>query len=110
MVTIDIAINIWEDKISDDVDFVLLLPGDDVRFNNRLCAAFSAKLGNRTGVVVEGSDADLLLSLYSLFAFSDKLIIGSLNQPYGRKLVNLISSGVATEEEAINDAILGTMG
>jgi len=94
----------------DSIDFILALyTGNEDGFSHRLRSAFTAKLGNRCGVIVEGEQAEQLLNLYSLYAFTDKLIIGSLDLPHGRKLRNLIDSGVATEVELINDVILGAM-
>ncbi|MDR2089459.1 MAG: hypothetical protein LBP73_08900 [Clostridiales Family XIII bacterium] len=49
------------------------------------------------------------MELYSLYAFTDKLIVGSFDLPHGRKLRNLLDAGLATEEELINDVILGAM-
>jgi len=77
--------------------------------NAKMCAAFNAKLGDRRGMVIEGRQAERLLDLYSLYAFTDKLIIGSFDLPRGRKLRNLLDSGTATEDELINDVILGAM-
>ncbi|MDR1132649.1 MAG: hypothetical protein LBL05_00715 [Synergistaceae bacterium] len=77
--------------------------------NSRIRAAFEVKLGERRGTVVEGRDAEDLFALYSLYAFTDKLVIGSFDLPHGRKLRNLLDSGVATEETLINDVILGAM-
>ena len=100
---------LWQGKCLDSVDFVLLLPHTNTHLNALLRSAFTLKLGDRRGVVIEGEQADELLALYSLYAFTDELIIGSLDLPHGRKLQNLLDSGVATEEELINDVILGTM-
>jgi hypothetical protein len=50
-----------------------------------------------------------ILTLYSLYAFIDRLIIGSFDLPPGRKLRKLIDTGIATEEELIHDVILGAM-
>ncbi|MDR3165269.1 MAG: hypothetical protein LBU13_06795 [Synergistaceae bacterium] len=47
--------------------------------------------------------------MYSLYEFSDKVIIGSFDEPHGRKLRNLLDSGIATEETLIDDVILGAM-
>ncbi len=86
-------------------DFVLCLPED----NPAIEAAFSARLNGRRGLVIRGDEARQMLALYSLYAFSDKVIIGSLDEPYGRKLRNLLLSGVASEAELIEDVILGGM-
>ena len=90
-------------------DFILILPHADARLNAKLRAAFAAKLGGRRGLVAEGRRAEALLALYCLYAFTDRLIVGSLDLPPGRKLRNLLTSGIATEQELIDDVILGTM-
>jgi hypothetical protein len=93
----------------DAYDYILLLPHDAPRLNEKLRAAFAAKLGARHGAIIQGDEAQQLLALYSLYAFTDKLIIGSFDEPYGRKLRNLLESG-ATEDELIGDVILGALG
>jgi hypothetical protein len=99
----------WLANGLDGCDFALLLPPDDTALNARIRAAFEAKLGGRRGAVIEGREAEELLALYSLYAFTNKLIIGSFDLPHGRKLRNLLDSGIATEETLINDVILGAM-
>ncbi|CAM3691750.1 hypothetical protein COLU111180_03150 [Cohnella lubricantis] len=97
----------WNLHSLDEFDFVLLLPDSNGEWNNKVRTAFQAKsTGSRT-VILEGK-LDLL-TLYSLYEFTDKLIIGSLDLPHGRKLRNLLESGIATEEELINDVILGAL-
>ena len=93
----------------DSFDYILLLPHDDFRMNSMLRSAFAAKLDGRRGIIIDDERARLLIELYSLYAFTDKLIIGSFDLPYGRKLRNLLYSGGATEEELISDVILGGM-
>ena len=100
---------IWSVNDLDAVDYVLLLPHEDLRLNTALRADFAEKLGSRRGMVIDGERAESLLELYSLYEFTGKLIIGSFDLPYGRKLRNLLNSGVATEEELISDVILGAM-
>lgn len=106
---IEQAVALWQGKYLDSADFVLLLPHTNTHFNALLRSAFTFKLGDRCGVVIKGKQADKLLLFYSLYAFTDKLIIGSFDLPNGRKLHNLIDSGIATESELINDVILGAM-
>jgi hypothetical protein len=93
----------------DECDFLLVLPHDDPRLNAELRAAFAAKLGDRRGAVAEGERAERLLELYSLYAFTDKLIIGSFDLPHGRKLRNLMDCGIAAERDLIYDVILGAL-
>ena len=100
----------WLENGIDSNDFVLLLPqGGDDRLNAKLRTAFDAKLGKRRGMVIDEAQAESLLALYSLYAFTGKLIIGSFDLPYGRKLRNLLDSEIATEDELINDVILVAM-
>ena len=99
----------WTAQNMDAYDVILLLLGECNALNSHIRAAFEAKLDGRRGAVVEGRNAENLLALYSLYAFTDKLIIGSFDLPHGRKLRNLLDRGIATEEELINDVILGAM-
>jgi hypothetical protein len=103
------AAALWQAQGCGARDFVLLLPGGDAGLNDRIRAAVAVTLGGRRGAVVEGRDARDLLALYSLYAFTDKLIVGSFDLPHGRKLRNLLDSGTADEETLINDVILGVM-
>ena len=103
------VIDFWHKSNADNADYVLVLPCDDKCFSSKLSFVFKTKLGSRHGVIVEGEQAKQLLNFYSLYAFTDKLIIGSLDLPHGRKLRNLLDSGIATEEELINDIIFGAM-
>ena len=97
----------WHEHGLGRFDHILLLPGNDTALNGRIRCAFEAKLCGRTGAVVEGDAARSLVALYSLYAFTDKIIIGSFDLPYGRKLGNLLYCGAADEEDLINDVILG---
>ena len=105
MKNIDKAVELWEHIRG--ADFVLALPESDARLNDKIRSAFISKLGNRRGVILENDDARYLLELYSLYAFTDKLIIGSFDLPNGRKLGNLLESGVATEDEVIQLLFIG---
>ncbi|MDR2572645.1 MAG: hypothetical protein LBD23_20455 [Oscillospiraceae bacterium] len=89
-------------------DLILILPQQSP-INEKICTVFVSKLDNRSGIIIAGKQADELLYYYSLYAFTDKIIIGSLDLPHGRKLRNLLECGIATEEELINDVILGVM-
>ena len=105
----DRAIAYWRENDLDIYDYILLLPGTDAVLNELIRAAFEAKLGVYIGHVIESDSARLISSLYSLYEFTDKLIIGSFDLPHGRKLRNLLISGSSTEEELINDVILGNI-
>ncbi|MDR1194543.1 MAG: hypothetical protein LBK98_10355 [Peptococcaceae bacterium] len=108
---VDAAREYWLYREIDTFDAVLLLPDSDEAWNARLEAAFAAKLRwrGRRGTVIRGEDARRLLALYSLYEFTDKLIIGSLDAPPGRKLRNLLDSGVASAGTLIDDVILGSL-
>lgn len=106
---IDLYRSRWIALRLEDYDFVLLLPSDDVQLNDQIKAAFERKLKGRRGAVVEGEVARELLKLYELYEFSGKVIIGSFDQPYGRKLRNLLDCGIADAETLINDVILGAL-
>jgi len=90
-------------------DFVLLLPHSDTSIHKKIYSAFIAKLNGRTGLAVTGTRADQLLNVYLLYTFTDKLIVGSFDLPHGRKLRNLLDCGIASEEQLINDVLLGVM-
>lgn len=55
---------------------------------------------------VTKEEAEGLLILYSMYEFTDKLIFVSHDQPYGRKLYNLLETGIASEEELTDEIIL----
>ena len=112
--SIEKAVKLWGSDYIESADFVLLIPQSDENPNDRklyerIRTAFISKLGIRPGVVLQGEDAQCLLDLYSLYAFTGKLIVGSFDLPHGRKLRNLIECGMATEDELIDDVILGVM-
>ena len=99
----------WLDNKFDEADFVLLLPQENTCLNNLFRSVFETKLKERNGIVIEGKQASALLNLYCIYAFTDRLIIGSFDLPYGRKLYNLIESGIATKEQVVNDVIFEVM-
>ena len=96
-------------EVFNDVDYVLVLPHENDCFNEQCRTAFQGKLGKKRGVVIEGADAREMLALYSLYAFTDKIIIGSFCLPHGRKLYHFIESGIADVDYLINDVILGAL-
>lgn len=99
----------WLSNNLDSYDFVLLLSADDAAINVRFHTVFEQKLNGRRGAVIEGEAAQELLQLYEMYEFSSKIIIGSFDAPYGRKLRNLIACRVANEDVLINDVILGAL-
>ena len=107
---IETAVKLWNSAVlNNGADYVLLLPDGDVRFNDKMRRAFVAKLSGKSGLILDGHEAQAILALYSLYAFSDKVIVGSLDLPHGRKLRNLLDCGMATDDELINDVILGAI-
>jgi len=99
----------WQDNNLYEKDFVLLIPSDtDTAFSSKIKEAFFDKLHNRKGVIISGVSADNLLLLYGAYGFAGNIIIASLDLPFGRKLINLLTTGVATEDELVN-VILGDM-
>jgi len=90
-------------------DFVLVLPESNAELNKKIEAAFFAKLNGRKGYMAKGKEAQEILDLYSLYEFSNNIIIGSFDKPYGRKLQNMFNCKIASEETLINDVILGDM-
>ena len=122
----------WQAHGLDEYDIVLLINQKDNHLDEMLISALRTTLhrlalkkgGNYPQVVVLSTSpigkceyfaslllseelADSILGLYSLYAFTDKLIIGSFDLPHGRKLRNLLDSGIAAKEELIYDVILG---
>ena len=106
---IEDALDIWHARDYDDIDFILLLPHECERFNTYIKSEFCKKLRGRSGAVVYGREASILITLYSLYAFTDKIIVGSLELPHGRKLRNLLDTGIATREEIISEVILSPL-
>ena len=90
-------------------DFVLVLPESNAELNKKIETAFIAKLNGRKGYIAQGEEAKEILELYSLYEFSNNIIIGSFDKPHGRKLQNMLNCKIANEETLINDVILGAM-
>jgi hypothetical protein len=94
-------------RLMDSCDYILLL-SDRSRESVRIMNVFHKLTTGLNVKVIKYDHDDLdLYSLFSLYVFNDKLIIGSFDFPSGRKLRNLLDSGIATEDELINDVILG---
>jgi hypothetical protein len=106
---VDLYRRVWTTQKLDGYDFVLLLPDENDELSTRIRAAFEQKLKGRRGAVIEGKDAVKLVRLYELYEFSGKVIVGSFDKPYGRKLFNLFDCGIADEQTLINDVILGAL-
>lgn len=119
------AKNYWRDNRLDEYDFVLLLPHADSTLYVSLLCAFGEKL--RSACIADGitkraivlstvhinrseyyavkviaeKTAESMITLYTLYQFTDKLIVGSFTLPPGRKLKNLLDSGIGTEAELV---------
>jgi hypothetical protein len=52
-------------------------------------------------MAVSESEADNLVFLYCMYEFSDKLVIGSLDLPQGRKARNLLDGEIASRPDLI---------
>lgn len=125
---------LWAQYACEDYDIVLLLPQRDDRLNNIMCDCLSRRLradramgrenneqpsamvlcveplDNTDDVVsrvISEDMADSLMTLYCLYEFTDKLIIGSFELPYGRRLQNFIDCGVTTEQRLADGVIFG---
>jgi len=103
--TVNRARSYWIYNNLCEYDFVLLLPV----MNEKIKASFLSKLNGRRGHVITGKEAEELVELYSLYEFSGNVIVGSFDEPYGRKLRNILENKMATEEAVIDNIILGGM-
>lgn len=109
-------------------DYILFLPHNDTRLNLLLCDAFEKKLGEESVIgsdqkalvlsveqireselyiyrIITGDLADSILTLYGMYKFTDKLIIGSLELPYGRKIRNLLTCDIDSEKDLLDSII-----
>jgi hypothetical protein len=115
----------WRARSLDDYDLVLLLPRPEPDVTGTILAALeekSRRLAKAAGqpprvvvlatvppgasaaysvMAVSEAEAENLLSLYCLYEFSGKLVIGSLDLPRGRKARNLLDGGVASGPDLI---------
>ena len=128
----DAAKKFWLENGLDGYDYILLLPHKDERLNAAICGVFAGKLISSADILARAKilvlsaekleestlykaqnitvqEAESLLYLYGLYEFTDKLIIGSLELPYGRKANNLLDCGVASKEELIEAVIFGDL-
>lgn len=114
----------WLERRLDEYDTVLLLPHADAELNALLLQSLRTRLTQGGAVraavlaveavevsplydveIISGELARCILSLYTLYAYTDKLIVGSFTWPAGRKLNNLLQSGVATAQ-ALADTVV----
>ena len=114
----------WNSHALDGYQHILLLPHANEAFHALMLASFSNFLGRvaqknggapvRALVIaaqpapqheryevmrVPGETIDGILALYCMYEFTDTLIVGSFTLPHGRKLQNLLETGVSTEAE-----------
>jgi hypothetical protein len=113
---------IRKDLFNNAVDFlnntaidtaILLLPHDSELINNAFIEAVNQSKMKFTVLspfdvrVMSGTESykiseemsEILLKLYSLYRFTDRLIIGSLEYPNGQKLGNLVNNCMITLKE-----------
>ena len=121
--------------IMDSYDYFLMLPHKDSRLNHMICGALEATLEKlsetekfmgvpKVLVLTEMElaesewydlrnlskyDLDSILDLYRMYEFTDKLMIGSFELPYERRLNNLIAARIALEEDLIYSIILNPL-
>jgi hypothetical protein len=106
------ARNFWLSNALDGYKAVLLLPDPDSHLNALFISALSEKTKNfavistididtRGGKLIKTTPEmiDSIISLYSLYRFTDRLIIASSSLPLGEKLQNLLQSGIITMRE-----------
>lgn len=129
---INLDSRIWIDNLLGEYDKIILLPDDNETQNILICKTLEKKLltyqvnekniekakwllisltqYSDTAVyakkIISKDIMDDIISLYCMYEFTDKIIIGSFTQPFGRKLQNLINSGFANEEEIIEFILL----
>ncbi len=117
----------WQEHSLSEYDSILLLPSTDERLNEIMLSAFEAKLrkipgssgrdfpkaavlsvnplresGYFTFIQITTEIAQNILQLYCMYEYSNKIMIGSFDLPYGRKLRNLMNSGISTEMELVD--------
>ena len=117
----------WQEHSLSEYDSILLLPSTDERLNEIMLSAFEAKLrkipessgrdfpkaavlsvnpsregGYFTFIQITTEIAQNILQLYCMYEYSNKIMIGSFDLPYGRKLRNLMNSGISSEMELVD--------
>ena len=120
----------WIENRLETYDLVLLLPQNDHFRNEIMMGTLERKLealvatgegrplkaavlsvgspsGGKyfTGRRISEEVAASLVTLYSMYEFTDRLIIGSFDLPHGRKLKNLLGCGIASGSE-LADAVI----
>lgn len=126
------AKSFWLDNSMNQNDRILLLPHGNKRLNLELCEIFEEKLNesydmhNKDSVnykavvlsinmvktskfytvhIISEYLMDSILTLFGMYKFTDKLIIGSLELPYGRKIRNLLTCDIGSEKELMESII-----
>jgi len=120
----------WCENNMDRFDRILVLPDDNIRLHDAILLIYEEKLKKQKAAGVDTDVAVLafvpvhastmyeiikvtrdevnnIISLYSMYEFTGKLIIGSFCCPKGRKLENLLNNKIASEYVLIHDVILG---
>ncbi len=100
----------WKSLCLEEQEYVLLLPEKDEELNGICKKAFNDMLHkqNKKGRILSVQDKTIsanqakeLIQLYSMYRFTDRLIIGSKDKPYGRNIENLRLIKNMTLEKAI---------
>lgn len=116
----------WLKNALDGYDYVLLLPNGDDGTAGPMLRAFADRLAEErcekalvlsparvdapalcTVRIISAELSECLLTLYAMYEFTDRLAVGSLERPYGRKLANLRGCGLATAGELARAAVGG---
>lgn len=119
---------LWLSYHLDSYDFVLLLCEEDWEIRKLLVDLFGQKLlqGGYNGIVISDQTIetksfcevivwsekmiDSVLRLYMLYEFTDRLIIGALEKPYGRSIKNFVGFKNLALEDIISMAIFDMEG
>ncbi|MGD9559029.1 MAG: hypothetical protein AB7V55_00290 [Oscillospiraceae bacterium] len=111
----------WRQNALEAGGQVLLVPKADAELVPLLLRVLHARAGERVRLLsqlpleetafvaptrISQQDEDGLLALYTLYAFTQKLVVVSFRLPCGRKVHHLLQCGLATPEELIRTVLL----
>lgn len=85
------------------------LPAKDLKPIAIVAAAPISCIPGIVWITASKDEMDCIITLYSMYEFTDKLVFVSFDKPYGRKLHNLFETGIAGEKELTADVILGVL-
>jgi len=107
----------WNALQLDSKEFVLLLPNDTDEEMAAICREAFSDMLEKEGVAgrvlcvddgtISQEASGNLIQLYSMYRFTDRLIIGSLDKPYGRKIKNLLSLDNMDLRTAVRAVLFG---